>query len=58
MLRFLLASAVGRGARFYLVAGLLAWGGPRMEQALEHYVEWIGWGVVAAAGIAYLILRG
>ncbi len=55
---FLLASVVGRGARFYLVAGLLAWGGPRMEQALERYVEWIGWGVVAAAGIAYLLLRG
>ena len=55
---FVLASAIGRGARFYLVAGLLAWGGPRMEQALERYVEWIGWAVVGIVILAYLVLRG
>ncbi|MBU2479415.1 MAG: VTT domain-containing protein [Gammaproteobacteria bacterium] len=55
---FVLASTIGRGARFYLVAGLLAWGGPRMEQALERYVEWIGWAVVALVIVAYLVLRG
>lgn len=54
---FALASVVGRGARFYLVAGLLAWGGARMEQMLARYVEWIGWAVVAVAVIAYLVLR-
>lgn len=55
---FVIASAVGRGARFYLVAGLLAWGGPRMEQALARYVEWIGWAVVGVVILAYLVLRG
>lgn len=55
---FVLASAIGRGARFYLVAGLLAWGGARMERALVRYVEWLGWGVVALLGLAYLALRG
>lgn len=55
---FVLASAIGRGARFYLVAGLLAWGGPRMEQALERYVEWIGWAVVGMVILAYPVLRG
>jgi hypothetical protein len=53
-----LASIIGRGARFYLVAGLLAWGGPRMEQALERYVEWLGWAVVGILVAAYLILQG
>lgn len=55
---FALASVIGRGARFYLVAGLLAWGGPRMEQTLARYVEWLGWGVVAILGLAYFALRG
>ena len=55
---FVLASLIGRGARFYLVAGLLAWGGPRMEQALERYVEWLGWAVVGILVAAYLILQG
>lgn len=55
---FVLASLIGRGARFYLVAGLLAWGGPRMEQALERYVEWLGWAVVGILIAAYLILQG
>lgn len=55
---FALASVIGRGARFYLVAGLLAWGGPRMEQTLARYIEWLGWGVVAVLGLAYFALRG
>ncbi|TPV55057.1 DedA family protein [Aestuariibacter sp. GS-14] len=56
-LPFLLASAVGRGARFYLVAGLMRWGGARMEQELRKYVEVIGWAVIILAVAAYLILR-
>lgn len=46
---FVLASAIGRGARFFLVAGLLVAGGERIETLLPQYVERIGWGVVAAA---------
>lgn len=56
-LPFLLASAIGRGARFYLVAGLMRWGGARMEQELRKYVEVIGWAVIILAVAAYLILR-
>jgi membrane protein YqaA with SNARE-associated domain len=44
---FVLASCVGRGGRFFLVAALLVWGGERMEQAIKKYVDWLGWGVVA-----------
>ena len=43
LLPFVLASAVGRGARFYLVAALMAWGGARMEGTLRRYVDRIGW---------------
>lgn len=43
VLPFVLASAVGRGARFFLVAALMAWGGERMDGLLRAYVDRIGW---------------
>lgn len=46
-LPFVLASFVGRGMRFFLVAGLLAWGGERFESKLRQYMDMIGWTVVA-----------
>jgi membrane protein YqaA with SNARE-associated domain len=57
---FLIASLIGRAARFFLVAGLVKAGGQRFEDTLSKYVERIGWACVAivAAGIAYLMMRG
>ena len=46
-LLFIVGSIVGRGARFFLVAGLVVAGGERMGTMLETYVERIGWAVVA-----------
>ncbi len=43
LLPFVLASLLGRGARFFLVAGLVAWGGARVEPWLLRHVERIGW---------------
>ena len=57
-LPFVLASAIGRGARFFLVAWLLAWGGPAMETRLRGYVETLGWVLVVAGIVAYLAVRG
>ena len=56
---FVIASFVGRGARFFLVAGLIVAGGERMETMLRKYVERIGWAVVLVAAllIAYLMLK-
>ncbi|MDJ0738484.1 MAG: YqaA family protein [Gammaproteobacteria bacterium] len=45
---FVLASFVGRGLRFYLVALLMAWGGEAMEQKLHRWIDWLGWLTVAA----------
>ena len=53
---FVLASAIGRGARFFLVAGLMAWGGARMETALHRYVDRIGWVTVALVAL-YVLIR-
>lgn len=55
-LPFVLASAIGRGARFFLVAGLMAWGGARMETALHRYVDRIGWVTVALVAV-YILAR-
>ena len=57
---FFIASLFGRGARFFLVAGLVVLGGDKLESSLRKYVEWIGWGVaLAVAGlIAWLMVRG
>ena len=57
---FIIASFVGRGARFFLVAGLVVAGGERMESLIRQYVERIGWAVVALAVAlgAYQLLRG
>ena len=56
-LPFLIASAIGRGARFFLVATLMKWGGARMEEQLRKYVEVLGWAVVGLAIVAYMMLR-
>ncbi|MBT6065754.1 MAG: DedA family protein [Proteobacteria bacterium] len=47
---FVLASLVGRGARFFLVAGLIFLGGERFEQQLRRYADLIGWIMVVIVG--------
>jgi len=56
-LPFLLASAIGRGMRFFLVAGIIHFGGEKMEQKLRQWVDTIGWLVVALIIVAYFIFR-
>jgi len=54
---FMLASAVGRGARFFVVAGLVMWGGPKIEPMLRQYVERLGWATVGLLVIGLLVWR-
>lgn len=54
---FVIASFIGRASRFFLVAGLMYWGGEKMQQKLRDIVDWLGWGTVAAAGVLYLVYR-
>lgn len=56
-LPFVVGSAIGRGARFFLVAALVRWGGPGIEPHLRRHVDTIGWLSVALVVIAYLVLR-
>ncbi len=57
LLPFIGASVVGRGARFFLVASLMAWGGERMEGALRKYIDRVGWLTVLLVVLAILIIK-
>lgn len=57
LLPFTLASIVGRGLRFFMVAGLMAWGGARMELFLKRYVDRIGWATVALIVVGAIVYR-
>jgi membrane protein YqaA with SNARE-associated domain len=55
LLPFTLASLIGRGGRFFLVAGLMKWGGARMEAALRRTIDRLGWATVALVVIGAII---
>ena len=54
---FVLASLLGRGARFFLVAGLIVWGGAPMERAIRRHVDTLGWGCVVLLIAGYFWLQ-
>jgi len=54
LIPFLAASAVGRGARFFLVAAVMSWGGQRMEATLRRYVDRLGWIMVLLVLLAVI----
>jgi membrane protein YqaA with SNARE-associated domain len=56
-LPFVIASFVGRGLRFFMVAGLMAWGGEPMEKKLHKYMDIIGWIIVCLVIVLWLIYR-
>ncbi len=60
LLPFLLGSVVGRGGRFFLVAGLVRLLGPSFEKHLLRYVDRIGWSMLAliVAGFVLWKLQG
>ncbi len=57
---FVLLSLIGRGGRFFLVAGLVRLGGDKLEETIHKQVELLGWGtlaLVAIGGTAYYFLH-
>ena len=57
LLPFILTSLVARGARFFLVAGLVYAGGDKMDAVLEKRIEQIGWATVVIIVLAVLIYK-
>ncbi len=56
-LPFVIASLISRGTRFFIVAGLMYWGGPPFEKKLRLHIDTMGWGVIILAVILYFTLR-
>jgi len=56
LLPFIIGSTIGRGLRFFLVAGLMRWGGEALEVQLHLWMDRIGWATVIMVVIAYFIL--
>lgn len=56
-LPFVVTAFISRATRFFLVAKLAAWGGPRIETQLRKFIEIIGWSVVALAAIIYFVIQ-
>ena len=56
ILNFVLVSFVGRGLRFFLEAGIIMYGGERMERVIRRYIDIIGWACVALIAI-YIVYK-
>lgn len=54
---FIVASVVGRGARFFLVAALVRWGGPKIEPHLARYADQLGWAVLLLCLCAFVLVQ-
>jgi membrane protein YqaA with SNARE-associated domain len=54
LLPFVLGSLAGRGARFFLVAGLIRLMGVRAAERIRTWVDLAGWTVLAIAAVAGL----
>lgn len=52
---FVAGSVIGRGARFFLVAALIRFGGAPFERQLRRYIDGIAWVLLAAVAVGYLV---
>lgn len=57
LMPFILGSFISRGLRYFLVAGLMWWGGERLEAHLHTWIDRIGWATMTIVVIAYFIFR-
>ena len=57
LIPFVLASVICRGARFFLVSALMAWGGEQMDGMLKKYIDWIGWLVVILVAAVVVVVK-
>ncbi len=53
---FIVATIISRGARFYLEATLLRWGGARLRELVEKYFEWLTVAVAVAVIGGFFLL--
>jgi len=54
---FLIASALSRSARFFIVAGLLGWKGERIKPVLEKYFNWFSFAFVFLLIAGFVVIK-
>ncbi len=54
LLPFAAGSLIGRGARFFLVAALVRFGGAPIERHIRRYIDGLGWAMLAVLAIVYV----
>lgn len=54
---FLIASAVSRSARFFLIAGLMGWKGERIRPVVEKYFNWLSLAFVVLLVGGFLVIK-
>ncbi len=57
LIPFTLGSFLARGARFFLVAGLMRWGGAPFEAKLKQWMDRLGWGMIAIIGLGFIVMK-
>ena len=57
LIPFIVGSTIGRGMRFFLVAGLMRWGGSQLEAQLHHWIDRIGWLTILVVVAGYFLLK-
>jgi membrane protein YqaA with SNARE-associated domain len=55
---FVIASIVSRGARFFLVAGLVAWFGEPIRTFIDKYFNWLALLFTALLIIGFILIKG
>jgi len=54
---FVSASAISRPARFFLVAGLFFWFGPKIKPFIDKYFEWLSIGFVVLLFLGFAVVK-
>lgn len=57
LLPFVLMSLLGRGARFFLVAGLIKLGGEKLADQIQKKVELLGWLFIVLVTVAVIVIK-
>ena len=56
-LQFVIASIVGRSFRFFLVSGLIFWGGERLKTWIEKYFDWLSLGFIVVLILGFVVIK-
>lgn len=54
---FLLASAAGRSARFFLVGGMIFIFGAKIKELIERYFDWFAWALLALGIAGFVAIK-